>query len=305
AASGGEDGDGASRAAAATRRGVASRSGGATRCSIAAHSSGAARSGGAARSSGATAAGPRSVEIKDLRRERYATRIEPDRVVDADEEVGELPRQRGRAAGGAVGGQAPGLVVEHLRGEDAGLELDDLSHLSCGRRILALSVDQRRVDRLALEAGLAAVPHARAEEPEVGTRQRPTINRDNPGRRAGQAGVGVGRAVVGIVHVRTFELGVGGNLHPDPDQAGVGKQLVGLLPLRRGAPGVGGAGGAAAQPKEWLRPATLREPSLYPGRADAPSLLRLMAAQAGPAVGSEVLKEGIVRRGRGAARLEG
>src|SRR5262249_25115824 len=98
AASGGEDGDGASRAGAATRRGVASSSGGATRCSIA------ARSGGAAPSSGATGAGPRSVEIEDLRRERYATRIEPDRVVDADEEVGELPRQRGRAAGGAVGG---------------------------------------------------------------------------------------------------------------------------------------------------------------------------------------------------------
>src|SRR5438270_13108100 len=56
----------------------------------------------------------RRVEIEDIGVEGRAGRIEPDRVIHADVELGELQRERGRTAVRAVGMQIVGEIVGNL-----------------------------------------------------------------------------------------------------------------------------------------------------------------------------------------------
>src|SRR6516164_511512 len=78
----------------------------------------------------------RRVEIENIGIEWCASGIQADGIVDSDEELGELPRQREGAAVRSVGVQIVRLVVENLSRKDTGLELDDLLLLARRRRLL-------------------------------------------------------------------------------------------------------------------------------------------------------------------------
>ena len=88
----------------------------------------------------------------------------------------------------------------------AAFETDDLLLLLGGRRNGPLRMDARRVDGLAEEAGLAPVPHDRAQEAEISHRQRAAVNRYCAGRGAGQTSDRVRVASIGIVHTEDPEL---------------------------------------------------------------------------------------------------
>src|SRR5262249_6856010 len=66
------------------------------------------------------------VEAEDSRVEGCAFGIQSQWIIDADEELGELQRERDGSAACTSGLQLTSFVVEDLSGEDAGLEIDDL-----------------------------------------------------------------------------------------------------------------------------------------------------------------------------------
>ena len=173
----------------------------------------------------------------------------------------------------------------------------------CGR----LGVPERRVLGLALEAGLAAVPHERGQELEIGGRQRAPVDREGGVGRVGEAGHRTGVATVRIDHLRHLELQDRRIRHrqADPDQALVDQQRIGLPPGGRRRDIVARTGGAVDQAEDRIGAAALREARRDAGRAHGPARLRLMAAEAGPSVGAEILEERAVEREGRAARLEG
>ena len=73
------------------------------------------------------AVGPPVEEREGVRIERDAVRIQPDRIVDADEE--RLFRERDGSSLCAIGAQGTGLVVARLRREQPGFECHDRRRL--------------------------------------------------------------------------------------------------------------------------------------------------------------------------------
>ena len=168
-----------------------------------------------------------------------------------------------------------------------------------------MCVAQRGIGRLAGQTGFAAIPHDRAQESEIGGWQRAPVGGDDTRRRAGKAGDGIGIAVVGIIHGRDGELRVRRNRQADSDQTLVDQQFVGFLFGGECRDIVARTRGAVDQPEDRVGTAACRKAGGNVGCADGPAILRLVAAEAGSAIGSEILEERIVGRERRSIGLEG
>jgi len=162
-----------------------------------------------------------------------------------------------------------------------------------------LRVPERRVLGLAREAHLAAVPHDRAEEAEIGGRQWAPVDRHEAGRLAGEAGHRVRGATVWVTDRRHLEFERIGHGQADADQALADQQRVGLP--------FGGerrhirarTGGAVHQAEDRIPAAALRKARRDAGRTHGPARLRLMAAETGSPIAAEILEERVVgRKGR-------
>ncbi len=226
------------------------------------------------------------------------------RIVDA--EVVHLVRQERRAAVRAVGGEAAGVVVAHLRRGEAHLERDDGLALRGRQRRRALGVRDdggvRLVDEVEVlrrEAGggagdavgaggvlegLAAVPHHGAEEADVGGGQR----------AAEQRQLGGGRVAVRIVDARELEVRAGRNRQPDADHAVLEQHAVGLL--ARGPRGHVGAGrvGAVHQAEDRILAVGGLEALAHAVRRDRPALVGLVARLARAAVAAQAGEERVL-----------
>jgi hypothetical protein len=218
-------------------------------------------------------------------------RILPQRVVHTDEEIRQLQRECNRTAGAAIGSQAARLIVEGLGGEYAAFECDNLGQLRGGGRRTGLRVTERGIGRLAGQTGLPAIPHDRAQEAEIGGRQRAPIRGDDACCRTGEPRDGVGIAVVGIIYGRDGELCSRRDRQADPDQTPVNQQLVSQLLGGEGRNVVARARGAVDYAKDRVGACARCKARGNVRCADGPAILRLVAAEAGSSIGSEILEE--------------
>ena len=129
------------------------------------------------------------------------------------------------------------------------------------------------------------------EEAEIGGRQRTPVRGDDARCRAGEPGDGIGIAIVGIIHVRDDELRIRRDRKADPDQTLVGQQFVGLLFGGGGRDIVARTGGAVDDAEDRIGAAMLVRKAA--GNVDCCrqplTVLRLVAANAGSAIGPEIL----------------
>jgi len=85
---------------------------------------------------------PRLVQIEDVRVERQACWIQADRIVHANEEFGELQRERDGTARRVIAVENARIVVRCLRSEYASLERYDIRLLMSGGSGVGLRVDE-------------------------------------------------------------------------------------------------------------------------------------------------------------------
>src|ERR687886_2167002 len=151
--------------------------------------------GGIAVGRGALEARPYVVERERVRGERRSRRVEPQRVVDANEEV--LVGQVQRTATASLRVQLAGRVIASLRAEESGFEGDDLLELPGTGRDGGLGVAERGVQGLVHQVGLeslrvgvcdrlyrlTAIPHYGTQERQVRRRQRAAEQRQVIGSR--------------------------------------------------------------------------------------------------------------------------
>jgi len=252
---------------------------------------------------------PIAVKVENIWIERRPLGVVAKGIIDPNEELRKFRAKSFGTARYARGIESMRVLIEALRGEDPRLESDHLrlpEHI--GRCIcVGLRVDEGCIDRLAFEGRLAAVPHDRGEKVDIGRGKRPPVQRHDSGRWARQSGRWVGRAIIGIVHLGHRELQDRRvrKRQADPDQSLARQKLIGVALGGGRRHIVGGTGRAVDQPENWIAVATRLEPRLYTGRADGPSVLRLMTGETSASIRAKILKKRVSCGGRGTARLEG
>ena len=229
--------------------------------------------------------------------------VADQRVVDA--EVRGDAGEEGRPAVGAVHREPAGAVVLLLCREQAHLEVDDRVALRRRQRRRSLRVPQgggvrlvgevevqgrearrrseQAVGRRRIAEGLAAVPHHRAEEAQVGRRQRAPEQRQ----------LGRAREPVRVVDLDELELRRRRNADADADQALLEQHAVRLLALVPGRDVGQRRVRAVDEAKHRIHPLRLLEALAQALGRDRPAFLRLMAGHATAPVAAELAEERI------------
>src|ERR1700712_453589 len=120
-------------------------------------------------------ADPRVVQFEHFTCKSGALWVAAKRIVDPGEECAQRILHPARSARRTIGAQITNALNLTLGREQTALKCDNCSNLLRSQRCFALGVAGGGVHRLALQAGLTAIPHDSVDKAEISARQRAAV----------------------------------------------------------------------------------------------------------------------------------